>query len=250
MTLNLGLRYDYFGPISESNGGQANFIESGPPLGKPVYLIPTGKSIRTLSPSFTTLLAQDGITLVQGDQYGKGLVQTQKNNFAPRVGFAYQLTPKSVVRGGVGMFYNSFENQGYGPNIGENYPFVYNFNYQIQGAVNPVSANTPYSGCATAGPGGTATFEAGLSCVTFTPASVNAKGLSLQGLQFNFQTPVTLSSNLTFQYSLTPTLSMQVGYVFTNAWNLQAGVGNNNVTQLFPAGTNLTNLVPFPDFNR
>jgi hypothetical protein len=250
LTLNLGLRWDYFGPISESNGGQANFIESGPPLGKPVYLIPTGKDIRTLSASFTTLLAQDGITLVQGDQYGKGLLQTQKNNFAPRVGFAYSLTPKSVLRGGVGLFYNSFENQGYGPNIGENYPFVYNFNYQIQGAVNPVSANTPYAGCPTAGPGGTATLEAGLSCVTFTPASVNAKGLSLQGLQFDYRTPVTLSSNLTFQYSLTPTLSMQVGYVFTDAWNLQTGVGNNNVTQLYPAGTDLTNRVPFPDFNR
>jgi hypothetical protein len=250
LTLNLGLRWDYFGPVSESNGGQANFIESGPPLGKPVYLIPTGKDIRTLSPSFTTLLAQDGITLVQGDQYGKGLIQTQKNNFAPRVGFAYQLTPKSVLRGGVGMFYNSFENAGYSPNIGENYPFVYNFNYQIQGAVNPVSANTPYAGCPTAGPGGTATFEAGLSCVTFTPASVNAKGLSLEGLQFNYQTPVTLSSNLTFQYSLTSTLSMQVGYVFTNAWNLQANVGNNQVTQLYPAVTDLTNKVAFPDFNR
>jgi len=250
MTLNLGLRYDYFGPIAESNGGQANFIQEGPPLGKPVYLIPTGKDIRTLSPSFTTLLAKDGITLVQGDQYGKGLGQAQKNNFAPRVGFAYQAQPKFVVRGGVGMFYNSFDNQGYGPNIGENYPFVYNFNYQIQGAVNPVSANTPYAGCATAGPGGTATFEAGLSCVTFTPANVNAQGLSLQGLQFNYQTPVTLSANLTTQYSLTPTLSATVGYVFTNAWNIQVGIGDNQVTQLYPAGTNLTNLVPFPDFNR
>ncbi len=251
MTLNLGLRYDYFGPIAESNGGQANFIQDGPPLGKPVYLIPaTGKDIRILSPSFTTLLAKDGITLVQTDQYGKGLGQAQKNNFAPRVGFAYQATPKFVVRGGVGMFYNSFDNQGYGPNIGENYPFVYNFNYQIQGAVNPVSANTPYAGCATAGPGGTATFEAGLSCVTFTPANVNAQGLSLQGLQFNYQTPVTLSANLTTQYSLTPTLSATVGYVFTEAWNLQVGIGDNQVTQLYPAGTNLTNLVPFPDFNR
>ena len=251
MTLNLGLRYDYFGPIAESNGGQANFIQEGPPLGKAVYLIPaTGKDIRTLSPSFTTLLAKDGITLVQSDQYGKGLAQAQKNNFAPRVGFAYQFTPKFVGRGGVGMFYNSFDNQGYGPNIGENYPFVYNFNYQIQGAVNPVSANTPYAGCPTAGPGGTATFEAGLSCVTFTPASVNAQGLGLQGIQFNYQTPVTLSANLTTQYSLTPSLSATVGYVFTNAWNIQVGIGNNQVTQLFPAGTNLTNLVPFPDFSR
>ena len=28
---------------------------------------------------------------------------------------------------------------------------------------------------------------------------------------------------------------MQVAYVFTNANNLQTGLGNNNVTQLFPA---------------
>ena len=54
----------------------------------------------------------------------------------------------------------------------------------------------------------------------------------------------------TTQYSLTPSLSATVGYVITNAWNIQIGVGDNQVTQLFPAGTNLTNLVPFPDFNR
>jgi hypothetical protein len=251
LTLNLGLRWDYFGPISEANGGQANFIQSGDPQGKPIYLIPaTGKDIRTLSSSFTTLLAKDGITLVQSDQYGSGLVQTQKNNFAPRIGFAWQTRPNFVVRGGVGMFYNSFENQGYSPNIGENYPFVYNFNYQIQGAVTPVSANTPYAGCPTAGPGGTATFEAGLSCVTFSPTSVNAQGLSLGGLQFNYWTPVTLSANLAFQYSVTPTLSATVGWVYTNAYNLQTQIGNNQVTQLYPAGANLTNLVPFPDFAR
>jgi hypothetical protein len=251
MTLNLGLRYDYFGPISESNGAQANFIQDGPPSGKPIYLIPaSGKGIRTLSSSFTNLLAKDGITLALTDQYGKGVLQTQQTNFSPRVGFAYQAEPKFVVRGGVGMFYNSFDNQGYGPNIGENYPFVFNFNYQIQNAVSPVSANTPYAGCPTAGPGGTATFEAGFSCFSFTPTSVNAQGLNLRGLQFDYQTPVTLSANLMTQYSLTPTLSATVGYVFTNAWNVQTNPGNNQVTQLYPAGTDLTNRVPFPDFAR
>jgi hypothetical protein len=43
---------------------------------------------------------------------------------------------------------------------------------------------------------------------------------------------------------------MQVGYVFTDAWNLQTGVGNNNVTQLLPVGTNLSSSIPFPDFAR
>ena len=30
LTLNLGLRWDYFGPINETNGGQANFVPSRP----------------------------------------------------------------------------------------------------------------------------------------------------------------------------------------------------------------------------
>jgi hypothetical protein len=253
-TLNLGLRWDYFGPLGESNGGQANFIQSGPPNGTPTYLIPaTGKDNRALSTSFVNLLAKDGIALELTNKYGNGLTQTQKNNFSPRVGFAYQASPKAVIRGGVGLFYNAFENQGYGPNIGENYPFVYNFNYQIQGAVNPVSAGTPFAGCPTAGPGGTATFESGFSCLSFTPTQVNGSQLNLQGLQFNYQTPVTLSSNLTVQYAITPTLSATVGYVFTNAWNLQTGSGNNNPSQIWAAGTNLTTTpgaLPFPDFAR
>ena len=34
-----------------------------------------------------------------------GLYDTPKNNFMPRVGFAYKLDDKTVVRGGYGMFY-------------------------------------------------------------------------------------------------------------------------------------------------
>jgi Carboxypeptidase regulatory-like domain/TonB dependent receptor len=259
LTLNLGLRWDFFGPINEQNGGQANFIPGGAPDNKPQYLIPaSGKDNRKLSSSFTDLLAKDGIALNSTNKYGQGLVQTQKANFAPRVGFAYEVTPKLVTRGGFGMFYNSFENQGYGPNIGENYPFVYNFNFVPQGTdsqVNPVSLNTPFAGCATAGPGGTATFESGFSCIPLDPTAVKANGLGLQGLQFDYQTPRTYSANLTFQYSLTHTLSAQASYVFTDGTNLQTGIGTNNVSQLWPKGHSLSdtypnNEIPFPDFGR
>ena len=259
LTLNLGLRWDFFGPINEQNGGQANFVPGGAPDNKPEYLIPaSGKDNRALSTSFTDLLTKDGIALVSTGKYGQGLVQTQKNNFAPRVGFAYEVTPKLVTRGGFGMFYNSFENQGYGPNIGENYPFVFNFNFVPQGtdsAVNPVSLNTPFAGCATGGPGGTATFESGFSCIPLVPTAVQANGLGLQGLQFDYKTPRTYSANLTFQYSLTRTLSAQASYVFTDGQNLQTGVGTNNVSQLWAKDHSLSdtypnNEVPFPDFGR
>ncbi|AFL89142.1 hypothetical protein Terro_2907 [Terriglobus roseus DSM 18391] len=275
LTLNMGLRWDYFSPISEANGAQANFVQGGPPNGTPTYILPaTGKANRALSSTannpglngngFLDLLAKDGIALLQTDAYGKALVQTQKNNFAPRFGFAWEATPKFVVRSGIGLFFNAFQNAGYGPNIGENYPFVYNFNFQNNGSDSAPfsSGSNPYGTCATAGPGGSATIGSGLSCGAFTPLAVNASGLGLQGLQFDFKTPNTISSNLSLQYAVTHNMSATVAYVYTHASHLQVGIGNNRVSQLIPANTSLTrnnslpesptnrNYVPFPDFGR
>ena len=129
LTVNLGLRWDFFGLVFEHHGTQANFVPGGPPTGSPLYLLPPGANPANLSPSFTTLLAQDGIGLVIGNKYGKGLGNSQKDNFAPRFGFAYQVTPKLVARGGFGIFYNGFENRGFSPNLGENYPFQFNFQF-------------------------------------------------------------------------------------------------------------------------
>jgi len=263
LTVNLGLRWDYFGPINETNGGQANFVPSA--LGAPTLIIPaSGKDVRTLSTDSTCagigcrglvqLLAKDGITLLSTDKYGQGLLLTQKHNLAPRVGVAYQVDPKLVFRGGFGLFFNSFENQGYGPNIGENYPFVFNLSYfpnvasGIASQVAPTSYNTPYANCPSAGPGGTASFESGFSCIPLTPTAVNALGLGLQGLQFDYQTPRTYSANATLQYSITRTLSAQASYVFTDGQDLQGGVGYKNVPSILPAGTSTTPYVPFPDF--
>jgi hypothetical protein len=88
---------------------------------------------------------------------------------------------------------------------------------------------------------------------------VNSLGLGLQGLQFDYQTPRTYSANLTFQYSITHSLSAQASYVFTDGQDLQGGVGYQNPTQLLPAGISTKSCgtysdfpegscVPFPDF--
>jgi hypothetical protein len=274
LTLNLGVRWDYFGPINETNGGQANFVPTALPaygLGNPTFIVPaTGKDNRTLSTNSTCsgtgcygmvdLLAADGITLDMTDKYGQGLLQTQKTNFSPRLGFSYQVSRKLVGRGGFGMFYNSFENQGYGPNIGENYPFVFNFGYGVNAnpsdphsgivsQVAPVSYNTAFSGCSTAGPGGTAVIETGFSCIQFDPKVVNAKGVGLQGLQFNFQTPAAYGVNLSFQYSVTPTLALTAAYVYSHDTNLQHGMGYHNVTQLLPAGITTGAGCPYGAFS-
>ncbi len=271
LTLNLGLRWDFFGPINEQNGGQANFVPIALPekgIGAPTFIVPaSGKDNRALSTTTSCSgvgcvgvvdqLAADGITLLETDKYGQGLLQTQKTNYAPRIGLAYEITPKLVARGGFGLFFNSFENQGYGPNIGENYPFVFNLSYfptrdpgqpAQESQVAPINYNSPYAGCSTAGPGGTASLESGFSCIPLTPTAVNAQGLGLQGLQFDYQTPRTYSANLTLQYSLTRTLSAQASYVFTDGMDLQGGVGYQNVTQLLPAGIGTGKGCPYASF--
>src|SRR5580692_3681554 len=88
LTVNLGLRYDFFGLVYEHHGNQANFIPAGGPFGGPAYLLPGGKNSCTtgdLSQSFLTLLAMDGIACEATNAEGSGLGNSQKKNFAPRV---------------------------------------------------------------------------------------------------------------------------------------------------------------------
>jgi len=255
LTVNLGVRYDFFGLVYEHHGNQANFIPSGGPFGGPTYLLPASTSCSPgvdLSASFINLLAspKDNILCESTNSAGKGLGNSQKDNFAPRVGFAYQVNPKLVVRGGFGLFYNGFENRGFSPNLGENYPFQFNFNYSSPNDVSPISAGTPFAGCPTAGgqPLGVATFESGFSCNSLTPLDVNASGLALRGIQFNYDTPYSMGANLTLQYQLTPSLSIQAGYVTSLARHLESFPNTNNPTSIAPPSTDKTTLVPFPDF--
>jgi hypothetical protein len=96
LTLNLGLRYEFATPQYEDQNLLANF-----------------------DPETRTLIqARDG------SLYDRALVDPDRNNFAPRVGFAYQLHDKTVLRGGYGMSYIHFNRLGgenllafNGPNI-------------------------------------------------------------------------------------------------------------------------------------
>ncbi|HEX4381145.1 MAG TPA: TonB-dependent receptor [Candidatus Acidoferrum sp.] len=253
LTVNLGVRYDFFGLVYEHHDAQANFVPAGSgPFSAPTYLLPASVTTANLSPSFLALTALDGINVVSSNKYGGGLGSSQKANFAPRVGIAYQMTPKLVIRAGWGMFYNGFENRGYSPNIGENYPFQFQFNFPEPNPNQPIT----FPGCTTAGPGGSGTFETGFSCTPLNPALVNANGLGLLGIQFNYITPYTMSGNFTVQYQLAPSMSVQVAYVSSLARHLEVFPSTNQVTAILPTqnpdGTSLNpqNFIPFPDFGR
>ena len=83
--MNLGIRYDNYGQISENQGRLANLI-LGP-----------GEDIRER-------IANSVVGRVDSD----GIFERDNNNFAPRVGFAYELTGdgRTSLRGGFGVAYD------------------------------------------------------------------------------------------------------------------------------------------------
>lgn len=244
LTLNLGLRWDFFGLVYDHYAKQANFVPFGPPTGSPMYIIPVSTIANSqLSPGFQSQLQSQGITLAVTNKYGKGLGNSQKTNFAPRFGFAYQVTPKLVARGGFGIFYNGFENRGYSPNLGENYPFQFSFQFQQQNDATPINQ---FAGCSTATPTGGPTLETGFSCIPLDPLAVNAAGLQLRGIQFDYKTPYSMGGNFTLQYELTPTLSVQAGYVTTLGRHLEVFPGSNEPTAILPRNTSLTGAGALP----
>jgi hypothetical protein len=117
LTVNLGLRYEWSTPYSEryNRSTFSDFTES------------SGITV----PGLGTL---NGITLFPGP--GKRNIPVDRNNFAPRLGFAYSWDSKTVIRAGAGIYY--------GGNIATNFqypgpafqatPSVYytNDNYQTQ----------------------------------------------------------------------------------------------------------------------
>src|SRR5262249_23294120 len=103
LTVNLGLRYEIVTPFTENNDLLVNF--------DPTYVQPNGRKGRYIVPSERTLAYVDprytNYGVVTADQAGvpKSLVRTDRNNVAPRLGVAYRLTEKMVVRGGYGFFF-------------------------------------------------------------------------------------------------------------------------------------------------
>jgi hypothetical protein len=235
LTVNYGLRWDYFSREQEKEGEQANMVP-GPPAR---YLIPAEWRDKPLSQSFRNNLAKDGIELVYTDEFGSGLGKMPKNNFAPRLDAAYQLGQKWVVRSGYGLFYGAFENRGGNPSLGYNYPFQFTLIYQ---SPNDTAPNRL--------PDGSLVGLDARDRIALDPLNVNANGLTLRGVEFDYKTPRYHNYNVTLQTEILPNHSIEIGYVGTRGRNLETFTGMNNVKVLLPPGTNPQPYVEWPDFAR
>ena len=104
LTFNVGLRYEYVSPLSESNNRIVN--------------LNTNSTFTEVAPVFPGQVGP-----VSGTVYPITLVNPDRNNFAPRVGVAWKAAKNTVVRAGYGINYNTAAYQNIVQNMAFQPPF-------------------------------------------------------------------------------------------------------------------------------
>jgi hypothetical protein len=186
------VRYEYQQPYVDANNNEANF-------------------------NTTTLQ----IELAGRGGNSRSLVNSNKADFEPRLGIAYQLRPTLVLRAGYGVFYTP-ENDAREELLTENYPF-YTEQY-ITNSANDLtyflSAGAPRST--------TINIPAGASSIALT----SVPGANIQTVYSeptSFPTGYSENYNVTLQQQIGNSTSSEISYVGSNSRNLPYKVGNYNV---------------------
>jgi hypothetical protein len=247
LTINYGVRYDFTQPYYERHDNQAAFVPtSGPTAGKStgLYLIPASKQGVALSTAFTRLLALDNITTQYSND--RSLIQSQKSNIGPRVGFAFKATDKAVLRGGYGIFFGGLESTGYYPNLGENYPFEFDSSF---------AAGTCTAGGSCVNNG--FTLERGFTDAIAAGLQNSISQPTLRGSEARVRTPYSQQFNLTTEYGIDNYTVATLSYVGSIARHLQSFPNPNGQVALAPngfsgyvntSGDKVNPLQPYPHF--
>jgi hypothetical protein len=206
LTLNLGLRYEYSTPYWEKDNVLSNFDPAANAM----------------------VIAKDGSI------YDRALIDPDRNNFGPRLGFAYTLTPQTVVRGGYGVSYVHFSRAGGGDLLPINGPQVINavVNQIVPTAADFVPAERGY--------------PAGLA----DPSQFNPLTANITYLPRDFHSSPVQSWYISVQRELLHNMLLDVAYVGNRADDLLLFA---NYNQAFPnnsAGTiPLQGRRPIPSYS-
>lgn len=137
-----------------------------------------------------------------GSPYGHQVGNAEKHNWAPRVGFAYDLfgNGKTSLRGGYGMVYDDASVNQYEREVFNNPPYVQQSTYPTASLDNVSGALTP-----------------------------NLAPPSLYGSPVIYKTPYVQQYSLDIQQSVTPTMTLDVGYFGDHGTHLLGVVDINEV---------------------
>ncbi len=199
LTFNLGVRYELFSkwPWVEVNDRQSQFL---PDLGE---IFPVG------SPEVPQ----------------RSGTETDFNNIAPRLGWAYQLTSKTVLRAGCGFFYNAPQ-LDVTRNLAGNPPFVGRFSFS--------NSQFDFPGGRKASQG----FE--------RPRVFPTRDSALNAIDVHARTPYVQQWNINIQQALETNMVLTIAYVGTKGTKL---VTFPNINQARPGPGAVAARRRWPQFN-
>ena len=195
VTLNLGLRYDLQLPYTD-------------PLDRKLAYVPGRRS--TVSPT-----APEGLLFPGDDGVSRGIVSTDYNNIAPRIGVAWDPggDGRTSVRAGFGMFFGSITGNEWNTTA-DNQPFTVR-----QSFPTVYTLSDPYHNL----PGGVGPFP-----FLYDPASPRfTLPAQVFGPSLDFVWPYTYQINLTVQRELLRNYSVSASYVGALGRNLAASLDQN-----------------------
>jgi hypothetical protein len=210
-TLNIGVRYEFATPQYERDNKLSNFD-------------PATNSI---------IQAKDGSI------YDRALIHPDRNNWAPRIGFAYNLFDKTVIRSGYGISHIHFNRMG-----GENL-LAYNLPNILNPVVDQLAPLVPTSGqplCTSLNDPPSACFrptEQGYPNNFMALSNINQRNVRTNYIPADYRTSYTQSWHFTIQHELAKDLVLDLGYVGTRGVGLMI-LGDYNQAVPNAAGQNLS----------
>jgi hypothetical protein len=167
------------------------------------------------------------------------------NTWLPRVGFAYQRGPTTVLRGGLGLYGYTWSNDTYGPGMGGAFGSSGGLNDNTNGTLPVVllasDGSTNYQGA-----GGKSVNAAYLTAPT-TADAFNGQQISYQ--QYHTPVPKILEWNLEVQQEIGTSMVFKARYVASHGYNLLFPADINAVPEQFLSPNNDQVHRPYPLFH-